>query len=68
MIKYMVFVNEFNRNANESVTFEVTLTSIKEVRKYIKSISCDRNCNGHVERWTKGPNDEYFTSDLVMNF
>ena len=68
MTKYMVFVNVFNRNANESVTYEVTFNSMKEVRKYIKSLSCDRDCSGHVEKWTKGPNDEYFTSDLVMNF
>jgi hypothetical protein len=68
MTKYIVFVNEFNRNADESVTFEVTFDSLKDVTKYISHFSCHRDCCGHVEKWTKESNDEYFTSEIIMNF
>ena len=68
MTKYIVFVNEFNQNADESVTSEVTFYSLKDVTKYVSHFSYSRNCSGHVEKWTKGQNDEYFTSELIMNF
>ena len=68
MAKYIVFVNEFNRNANESVSFEETLYSLKDVTKYVSHFSCHRDCSGHVEKWTKGPNDEHFISEVIMKF
>lgn len=68
MTKYVVFVNEFNRNTNESVTFEETFNSLKDVTKYVSHFSYIRDCSGHVEKWTKCPNDEYFTSEIIMKF
>jgi hypothetical protein len=68
MTKYVVFVNVFNQNADESVTFEESFDSLKDVTKYVSHFSCSRNYSGHVEKWTKDPNDECFTSELIMNF
>jgi len=68
MTKYVVFVNEFNRNANESVSFEETLYSLKDVTKYVSHFSYNRDCSGHVEKWSKDPNDEHFMSEVIMKF
>lgn len=68
MIKYIVFVNEFNRNADESVTFEASFDSLKDVTKYVSHFTGHRDCSGHVEKWTKDSNDEYFTSEIILNF
>jgi hypothetical protein len=68
MTKYVVFVNEFNRNADESVTFEETFDFLKDVTKYVSHFSCNKYCNGHVEKWVKNENDSCFTSELIMNF
>lgn len=68
MTKYVVFVNEFNKNADESISFDVTFDSLKEVLHYINSLTYEHGCCGHVEKWSKCSNDKYFTSDLVMRF
>lgn len=68
MTKYVVFVNKFNRNANESVTFEETFDSLKDVTKYVSHFYCNRDCSGHVEKWVKSDNDDCFTSESIMNF
>lgn len=68
MTKYVVFVNEFNRNADESITFEETFDSLKDVVNYVSHFHYRQYCNGHVEKWTKGPNDEYSTSEIIMKF
>lgn len=68
MTKYVVFVNEFNRNADESVTFEETFDSLKDVVNYVSHFHYRQHCNGHVEKWTKGPNDGHFISEIIMRF
>lgn len=68
MTKYIVFVNEFNPNSNETVSFEVTFDSLKEVTKYISHFHCEQHCNGHVEKWVKNSNDKDFISSVILNF
>lgn len=68
MTKYVVFVNEFNHNADESVSFEETFNSLKDVVKYVNRFSYRNHCNGHVEKWTKRQNDEHFISEIIMRF
>lgn len=68
MTKYVVFVNEFNRNTDESVSFEETFNSLKDVVKYVNHFSYRQHCSGHVEKWTKRQNDEHFISEIIMRF
>lgn len=66
MTKYVVFVNEFNQNANESVSFEETFNSLKDVTKYVSHFSCHRGCSGHVDKLIL-VDGEWF-SDTIMHF
>ena len=68
MTKYVVFVNEFNSNANESVSFEETFNSLKDVVQYVNRFNYRQHCNGHVEKWTKRPGDEDYLSEIIMRF
>ena len=66
MTKYVVFVNEFNQNANESVSFEETFNSLKDVTKYVSCFSCNKYCSGHVDKLAL-VDGEWF-SDTIMHF
>ena len=68
MTKYVVFVNEFNPNSDESITFEVSFNSLKEVTNYTKTSYGRKYYNGRVEKWTKEDGDDSFISDIIMRF
>lgn len=64
MTKYVVFVNGFNKNADDSISFE----SLKDVVKYVSRFNHLQHCSGRVEKLTKRPNDECFVSEIIMKF
>lgn len=68
MTKYVVFVNEFNPNSYESIEFEVSFNSLKEVTNYTKTFYNRKYYSGRVEKWTKENGDDSFISDIIMRF
>lgn len=68
MTKYVVFVNEFNPNSDESIEFEESFNSLKEVTNYTKTFYDRKYCCGRVEKWSKENGDDSFISDIIMRF
>ena len=62
--RYIVYVND-NSYKDDSVDYEIELTSIKEVVRYIHSLHSIYYC-GHVDKLTF-VDGEWF-SDTIMHF
>ena len=62
--RYIVYVND-NSHKDDSVDYEIELTSIKEVVRYIHSLPSICYC-GHVDKLTL-VDGEWF-SDTIMRF
>ena len=68
MTKYVVFVNEFNPNSNESVSYEVELDSLIDVVHYTKPLYDMQHVNCRVEKLTKHEGEDSFISEVIMRF
>ena len=68
MIKYVVFVNEFNPNSNESVSYEEELDSLIDVVHYTKPLYDMQHVHARVEKWTKREGEDSFVSEVIMRF
>ena len=62
--RYIVYVND-NSYKDDSVDYEIELTSIKEVVRYIHSLPSIHYC-GHVDKLTLV--DGEWLSDNIMRF
>ena len=68
MTKYVVFVNEFNPNSNDSVSYEEELDSLIDVVHYTKPLYDMQHVHARVEKWTKHEGEDSFVSEVIMRF
>ena len=68
MTKYVVFVNEFNPNSNEYVSYEDELDSLIDVVHYTKPLYDMQHVNARVEKWTKHEDEDSFVREVIMRF
>jgi len=62
--RYVVYVSDHGHK-EDTLDYEVYLTSLKEVVKYIHSLP-SMYCSGRVEKWVGDDGD--YLSDVIMRF
>lgn len=63
-IRYIVYVSDHSHK-EDSVDYEIELSSLKEVAKYVHSLP-SIHCCGHVKKFVE--KDGNYFSDVIMRF